>query len=75
MGGSAGFIGSINPSLPINMTPISSSGSPISGYGTFNSSPININSAGAATSLSSGTMGVLFWLAVGLVGIFLLFKV
>lgn len=74
-GGSAGLVGSINPSVPITISPFSSGGNPIAGYGgTFTASPININSGGSPTALSSGTTGILFWIAVGVVGIYLLFK-
>lgn len=71
--GSAGLIGSINPSLPIDLTPISSTGANYLGDGTFSSSPIVINSPGSPT-LSTGTTGILFWLAIGVVGIILLFR-
>lgn len=71
--GSAGLIGSINPSLPIDLTPISSGGNPLAGYGSFSSSPININSPGA-TTLAGGTTGVLFWVGVGIVGLILLLR-
>jgi hypothetical protein len=74
-GGSAGLVGSINPSVPITISPFSSGGNPIAGYGgTFTSSPININSPGSPSSTSSGVSGVLFWLAIGVVGIVLLFR-
>lgn len=78
--GSAGLIGSINPSLPIDLTPISSGGNPIAGYGSFTSSPINIMSPGAATSasaasgLSTGTIGTFLFIGVGIIGLILLFR-
>lgn len=71
--GSAGLIGSINPSLPINLNALSSGGNPIAGSGSFTSAPIIIGSPGA-TALTSGTTGILFWLAVGVVGLVLLFR-
>jgi hypothetical protein len=77
--GSAGLVGSINPSLPIDLTPISSGGNPLAGYGSFTSSPINIMSPGATTAasaasgLSTGTIGVLLFIGLGIVGVILLF--
>ena len=75
-GGSAGLVGSINPSVPITISPFSNGGNPIAGYGgTFTAAPINVNSAGSpSASLSSGASGVLLWLVVGVVGLVLLFK-
>lgn len=72
--GSAGLIGSINPSLPI--TPISTSGNISSnpgGSATLSGSwSQNILSPGASSSAAA--TGMIFWVIVGIVGFIVLFR-
>lgn len=69
--GSAGLIGSINPSIPF----VTSSGNPIATQGTSTLSGsygLNILSPGA--SLNAGSAGVFLWVVVAIVGFVVLFR-